>query len=247
MLIGTADLDALVARAPTMASLDPEPMALGHAEILQAAFEMPATAREAVLPAGLHPTNPPLLVVVAWRVEESPWGPFSLAQLRVSCRSGVRPRGLVVGCAVDRAQVVDVLRATWGLPARVADVDFARRYDRVDLVVGSGAGDTALSLVAQDPDPLAIGDVQYTVTMTLAVTPRGPRLVQLEPEYALDRVERVRPRLVAFDSGWWGDPLLMPVHPVAATIAVGSITLPRLRFVCRPDVLAFEGTETVSS
>jgi hypothetical protein len=79
------------------------------------------------------------------------------------------------------------------------------------------------------------------VTTTLASTPRGLRLVQVEPEYALERVERVRPRLEHFVS----DGTLEPSHPVTASVAVGSITLPRVRFVSRPDVLAFEGTESV--
>jgi hypothetical protein len=30
---------------------------------------------------------------------------------------------------------------------------------------------------------------------------------------------------------------------VVATFAIADVTLPRLRYVCRPDVLAFFGTE----
>src|SRR5581483_3151090 len=113
-------------------------------------------------------------------------------------------------------------------------------YDSVELDVGP-----ALRLNGVDPDPLSPGDVQYSVTTTLAHTPRGLRLVQLEPEYTLSRAERIRPRLASVDPPAWGPLDLDPRHPVSASIALGTIDLPRLRFVSRPDVVAFEGTETV--
>jgi Acetoacetate decarboxylase (ADC) len=244
MLTGTADLDLMAARAPAMTSLDPAPASFAHVEVLQASFEMPAAARQVTLPPGLHPTNPAMAVFLAWRVTDSPWGPFTMAQVRVACRSGVRPRGLVVGCIVDNPAAGRALASSWGLPARPGQVRLARRYDAVELEVFVD-GAVTTRLVAVGPDPLAPTDVQYSVTMTAAVTPRGLRLVQLEPEYTLHRVERVRPRLEAFNGSSWGEPALQPTHPVAATIGVGAIEIPRLRFVCRPDVLAFGGTEAV--
>jgi hypothetical protein len=87
--------------------------------------------------------------------------------------------------------------------------------------------------------------VQFSVTSTLAMTPRGLRLVQLEPEYELRRVERLRPRLDDFDSRSWGGPQLEPGYPVSATVSVGDITIPSIRYVSRPDVSAFGGTERV--
>jgi hypothetical protein len=106
-------------------------------------------------------------------------------------------------------------------------------------------GRTAAHVVGIDPDPLSPEDVQFSVTTTLARTPRGLRLVQVEPEYELRRIERVRARMVAFDGAAWGEPMLEPRHPVSATVAVGDVTIPRLRYLSRPDVIAFEGTEKV--
>lgn len=244
MLSGTATLDDLAARAPVMDSLDAPPLELSDVEVLQATFELPYSSREPVLPAGLHPTTPPLLVVLAWRVPSSPWGPFTMAQARVSCRSGVRPRGFVAGCIVDTAAAASGLAGSWGLPAVVGRVSLERRYDRAELEAES-PDRPAAHLVAWDPDPLGPDDVQFTVTTTLATTPRGLRLVQVEPEYELRRVERVHPRLLAFDGAGWGQPALRPYHPVSATVAVGQVTVPKLRFLSRPDVNAFEGTEKI--
>lgn len=36
-----------------------------------------------------------------------------------------------------------------------------------------------------------------------------------------------------------------PFYPVSASLAQGRLTLPKRRFVCRPDKLAFTGTEPV--
>jgi hypothetical protein len=242
MLSGTADPEALGAAAPVMAALAAAPVRLGGAEVMQAAFELPYACREALLPPGLHPTTPPLLVLLGWRVAESPWGPFVLAQARVSCRSGVRPRGFVTRCVTDNPDAATALGADWGLPAGLGSVALRRGYDRAELHV-TRDGAAALALVAMAPEPLRPGDVQFTVTTTLARTPRGLRLVQLEPEYELDRVERARPSVEAFDGGAWGMPGVVPGAPVAAVVGVGAIVVPSVRFVSRPDVNAFEGTE----
>jgi hypothetical protein len=244
MLTGSADLESLAARAPTMDSLDTEPLRLDGVEVLQALFEQPYAARQTHLPAGLHPTIPPMLVILAWKVAKSEWGPFTVAQARVSCRSGVRPRGFVVGCLTDNDEAAAGLRARFGLPAQTARLRLDRHYDGVNLTLTAG-GRTALELTALDPDPLGPGDVQFTVTTTLAHTPRGLRLVQVEPEYELQRVERVRPQIHQFDAEAWGAPGLLPAYPVAATISVGAITIPKLRFVSQPDALAFVGTERI--
>jgi hypothetical protein len=238
MLTGSADIETLAAGAPILTSFDAGPVEYQKAEILQALFEQPYATRQANLPPGLHPTTPPLLVVLAWKTQS-----FCVAQARVSCRSGVRPRGFVASCVVDREQAVEEL-APWGLPAQVGEVELSRHYDGVELRV-SRQGRVALALSGLDPDPLSPGDVQFTVTSTLAHTPRGLRLVQVEPEYDLERVERVKLRLDHFDAEAWGAPGLDPVYPISATISVGTITIPRVRFLSRPDVLAFVGTEKV--
>ena len=240
MLTGAAALDSLAAAAPVMPSMDSATVSFEGAEVFQAIFEMSYASRETTLPPGLHPTTPPLMVILAWQVPDSPFGPFTMAQVRVSCRSGVRPRGFVTGCVVDTEAAARELSARWGLPCVVGRVRLHRFYDCTVLDAGP-----ALHVTGVDPDPLGPGDVQYTVTTTLAHTPRGLRLVQVEPEYGLRRVERVRPRLDHFDDAAWGGRGLSPRHPVSASVGVGTLSIPRLRFVSRPDVMAFEGTEKI--
>jgi hypothetical protein len=242
VLTGTADPGALGPVA-AMDGFDVEPAVLRDVEILQVAFEMSTAARETTLPPALHPTNPPMVVVLAWKVAASPWGPFAMAQARVSCRSGARPRGFVAAAVVDNEAAATGL-AAWGLGSTAGTVALDRGYHATTLEVRAD-GRPALAITAVDPDPLATGDVQYLVTLSMAQTPNGLRLVQSEPEPDLRRVERLRPRLEGFDADALGAPLLAPRHPVGATVAVGDIAMPALRFTCRPDVLAFEGTESV--
>ena len=104
-------------------------------------------------------------------------------------------------------------------------------------------GACVLDLRSRDPEPLAPGDVQYMANMNLAHTPRGPRLLQVDPSYAIARAERGAPIVEAFDAEAWGNAAIEPVYPIAASFCVGDVTLPALRFACLPDTLAFQGTE----
>jgi hypothetical protein len=95
------------------------------------------------------------------------------------------------------------------------------------------------------PQPLSGADLQYTDTMHLAHTSFGLRLVQVECAYAFGPAERGRPTLACFDADRWGEPRLRPSYPVSASSAVADVTVMPVRFVCRPDVWAFAGTERV--
>jgi hypothetical protein len=242
VIVGSARVEDLLTARPRVAGFAAGPVELPGAEVLQAAFEMPVSAREALVPPALHPTNPALCVILAWRCPASPWGPFALAQVRAQARSGLRPRGFVVGAVCDNARAADALATDFGFPARPGEVLLRRAYDAAWLEVAV-SGQTILALEGMDPEPLLPIDVLYSVTLNLADTPRGPRLLQVEPEYAVSRVERLRPRLLSFHPEGWGDRHLDPYHPVSASVASADIVIPRMRFVCRPDALAFTGTE----
>ncbi|HXY94634.1 MAG TPA: hypothetical protein VEP49_19385 [Acidimicrobiia bacterium] len=245
MLTGTASADDFLAHAATMTSFDTEAVELPEADVFQAMFETHIGGRERSLPPGLHPTAVPTFVAQVWRCPDSPWGEFALAQARVGSRSGLRPRGHIQGCVCDNERAVEGLRTRWGFPARLGAVELRRHYDAVEAVAGTD-GHTALSLRGVDPEPLDPDDPQYSGSVALAHTPRGLRLVQIEYDVAVTRAERVRPHLDAFDAAALGvHPAVDPYYPVSASIATGTITLHRLRFVSRPDELAFTGTEPV--
>ena len=122
MLRGTADPGELVAARAELADFATAAECLPGAEVLQALCEIGIGGRERSLPSGLHPTNPPTCVLQVWSCPDSPWGPFRLAQARVGCRSGLRPRGFVQGFVADDARAVGALRSRWGFPAVLGEV-----------------------------------------------------------------------------------------------------------------------------
>jgi hypothetical protein len=246
MLSGTADLDAVAAGAPAVDEPATEALLLPGAEVLQVAWEVVAADRDALFPPGLHPVDPPVVTWSFLRVRESVHGPFTLAETRLVCRSGVRTRGLHVAGFADRADVALALTRGWGYDLTVADVTLARRYDGTTGRVVLG-GRTVLDTGHHQPVRLSPGDVQYTPTMHPAVLPRGLRLLQVERDHAVHRAERGRPFLEAFDAAAVGDPRLVPSAPVSASSAVADVTLRPVRFACRADVWAFDGTERLTA
>ncbi len=245
MLIGTANVEELAARAPVIETFDGDPVTCEQADVLLVTHEIAVPHRESMLPPGLHPTDPPIVTWLVYRCPASPWGRFAMAQMRIECRSGLRLRGFLVSAVVDNAAAAQALARCWGFATRHGQIELHRYYDSLRVAVATG-GCSILDVLVFDPIPLSPADVQYVANMNLAHTPRGLRLVQVEPRYQIQRVERGRPRVKEFDGAAWGDARVQPTYPVAASLAIADITMPCIRFVCRPDVLAFDGTEPVS-
>jgi len=245
VLAGTADLAALARRAPRLAGFDGEPLVIPGAELLQATWELGGLAPEAAFPPALFPTLPVLAVLSVRRADAGPLGPFRMAELRLSCRSGVRPRQLLVASFAEGEAARAALNERFAFGALPARVRLERFYDRVEASVERD-GARVLELGGAGPLPLAAGDLQFFSSVHAADTPNGLRLVQIDGELAVARAERAEPRLARFDAAAFGLPGARLAHPVAAFVAVGDWTLPRIRFVSRADLPAFAGTERVS-
>jgi Acetoacetate decarboxylase (ADC) len=241
MLQGTADIEAMAADAPAVAMLASEPFTIPRADVLQVAWEVAAPHRDALLPPALHPVNPPVVTFSFLRAPESAYGPFTLAETRLLCRSGLRTRGFLLGAFVDNPEVAGVLSG-WGYRMAPADVTLSRRYDGTSGVVVVN-GSEVLSTGHVSPVPLSPSDLQYTATMHPARLDRGFRLVQVERDFTFARAERGRPYVRCFDAAAWGEPRLRLTNPVSASAAVADVTYRPVRFVCRADVWAFDGTE----
>jgi len=248
MLLGTAKVEQLLQSqaTATIAAFGVESIRCDDVTCLQMTAEMRNRAREAILPASLHPTIPAALSLQVWSVGASPWGAFRMAIARAACRSGVRARGFTLATFASSATACVALRDHFGFPAREAVVHLRHGYDGVDATVALG-GREILRVRALDPQPMGVDDVQYTGTLNLAHTPNGLRLVQLEADHVATRIERLTADLAAFDASAWGSPLLDPYLVVSASLARETVTFPPIRFVCKIDELAFTGTEAVAA
>lgn len=249
-LTGTRDLSPLVPAAPAVPSLDAERWELPQAQILQLMYEIDDSAMTTLIPQALHPTIPPTLIFVVTRVPESPVGPFLLAEVRVGCRSGTRPRGFLARGYCDSAQAIEALGQRWGYPLRQAEVTLQKRYDRVGASV-TLEGRTILDMALMNPEPISGGDIQYLANLNLARVVRSgveaPRLIQVDPDYVFHTADRGRPRLNAFDADAWELPRANPYHPVSASFAVADITMPNLRYLVDPTKNPLEAVEKIAA
>ena len=246
-IFGTLDVAPLLEAAPRMSGLDAEPWETPGVEILQLLYEIDDREMAALLPRALHPTIPPVVTFVVSRYPDSPFGAFTIAQVRAGCRAGTRPRGYLLRAYCDSQRACDELAARWGFDCRRGEVRLQRYHDRI---VASVTADTEILRAALvDPEPIAGGDIQYVASMHLArLASEGDRgiLVQVDPEFRILRAERGRPDLATFARDAWGAAAVEPVYPVIASFAVCDTGLPRIRYLLDPDQPAYTGTRQVA-
>lgn len=245
MLIGSAHPEALAEGAPEVEKLDTEPVTLPAVRVLQVVCEIDGAPACELLPPALHPTLPPAVSWLVYDCPESPWGPTRLAQTRLECRSGTRPRALLVSAVCNNPAAGRALAERWGYRCQPGEIDFRRSYDEVRCAVEI-AGDVALEIGLRDPRPLGVGDIQFVAGMHPVRTPRGYRLLQCDPTHAESEAQRGHPWVESFEGEAWGDARIEPVYPVSAAYCTAELTLPKLRYLCRPGELAFTGTEPIS-
>lgn len=245
MLIGTADPSAFEKDAPTIAAFGDASLEIPDCAFLQALCEIGSEPMCAMLPPALHPTLPPVASWSAFEAADSPFGPFRLAQLRIECRSGLRPRGLLVGAVVDSKAAAHALADRFGFRCTIGEVELARAYDATRLTVVRG-GRRLVELVLREPVRLGETDTQFVSSLHPAQTPQGFRLVQVDLEHAVKRAERGRLEIVGFDAASWGEERIRPTLALPGVVGRADLSIRPIRFVCRADVLAFHGTEAVS-
>lgn len=244
---GTLDVGALMDASPLV---DPatEPVVLPRAEFFQVMYEISSRDVAAMLPPALHPTDPPTVTFTALRAPDSPFGSFTVVRARVGCRAGVRPRGYVVGGYIDNPEAGRVLAERWAFGVTPARTSLRGGYHEVAAEVHTDDG-LVLSASLVDPLPLSGAEIQFAANMHLGRMRHNgevvPRLVQVDPELTIHRASRGRPRLDTFEPRAWGNGLIEPVYPVSAWHVVCDLELPRIRYVCDPNVAALQGTEKI--
>lgn len=246
-LFGELDLDAALASAPTIESLEPEAWLLPKAEVLQASFEVPEAPALAVTPPGLHPSIPPYATFSVYRFPESPAGPFTLAMVRLIVRAGIRPRGLLIKGFIDSQGAADELTRKWGYDLTIAEVALSRRHNRITGTV-TVDGEVGMEVALDDPEPVAGKDLELFDNLhlvELAATDGGdpePLIVQIDPGYEYHTADRGRARMERFDADRLGVVGVEPAYAVVAVACVADMDLAAPRFVIDPTKPAVQGT-----
>lgn len=241
-IVGTLDITPRLGGAPVMPALETEPLSLPGAELFQLIYEIDATGLERLVPRAVSPTTPPILNLQVLRCAETEIGPVTMAQARIGCRAGMFPRNLLLMAVVEQPAAAAELATRWGYRCLPGEVKLRAFYDRVDVVVTQD-GETILDSSLVDPVPLSPNDLWYSGNLNLAETPRGPRLVHVEPAITVTQADRGLAHIGYFDAAAWGDANVRPVFPVSASFVRADIVLPRPVALTVPDVVGPEGME----
>lgn len=227
-----------------------EPWTLKKAQILNLNHEIDDDLGDDLVPRAMHPSIPAYMTCTVIVCPESPVGAFSIGEVKVAGRAGVRPRDFVLRTYCNSEMARRELAQRWGYPTVPGEVKLTARHDRVIGRV-SAEGREILEMEMFDRDMLSGNDIQYIASMHLARNKDDGQLVlvQVDPEFVFSRAERGRPILRMLDNAAWGDTggRLKIRNPISISYAIADITLPRIRFICDPERPAFQGTTKVAA
>lgn len=192
--LGTLDVAARAADLPLLSSLESPSWELPGAQFLQINWEVEDAPALDLTPPSLHPSIPPFASFFGGHFPDTPVGPFSLAQVRLVVRAGIRPRALGLGAVCDSADAADALRDHWGFPVQVGPVEVSRRHDQV-RVAAELDGRSVIELAVHTADVINGSDLMTFDNLHLVRIEGedGPKLVQVDPEYTIQQADRGRP------------------------------------------------------
>jgi acetoacetate decarboxylase len=246
---GTLDVSAWAKAAATINGYKTDEWKLKGAEILELHIEIDDDPADALIPKTMHPAIPAYAIINFMRVADSSVGPFTVGEVRVAGRTGVRPRGFTLRSFCDSEAARKELGSRWGFPVAAGDVSLVMRHDRVVGKVSLG-GKTVLQAELMDRDMISGNDIQYIASMHLARNHDDQKmvLVQVDPEYTFSKAERGKPNLVTLDVDAFGaGSSLKLMAPIMASFAVAEVTLPKIRYICNPELPAMQGTTKVAA
>jgi hypothetical protein len=222
-MTGTLDVASRADRLSPAKGLAGGPLALEGVQIVHATFELLMDETLQFLPPTVHPSIPGHLSVLVVRSPAGALGPFSVAQIRLGCRAGVKRRAFCLAAVADNPLAARTLATDFGFPCGLGGVVVQIRHHRASVAVDID-GLPVLELTVTRTRPLEGPAVTYPATLNLTAGPDGPRLLQVDSDVELGPVERGVPHLTHLDLSPW-DYRLHPQQAVAATVATGTMTL----------------------
>ena len=248
MLRGNRSIDEVFDGAPDVDAEKTGTLDLGHVSWLQLNYELLVgdACRTDFFPPGLHPTEPVVVNLQVWDVDDSPAGPFQLAQVRLTCRAGVRIRALQTNSVIDGSDGARrMLSSGWAYRPVAGAIDFKRFNNRWSAEVAVD-GRQVLKGHMNLPQPLNAADLQHIANMNPGMIDGEPLLLQVEPTVTTLGVLRGAPVLENFDSEFWNLGDAKPGFPVIGAGADVTMALPPIRFMQDPVKSAIHGTRRVA-
>jgi hypothetical protein len=182
---------------------------------------------------------------VVRRHDDSPFGRFTTAELRLHARATNHYVGYVMGGYTDNADACAWLRDAYGAPLAVAEtVSLTKRHYGVEAKVSAG-GRSVLEAVIETPGYISGADVLYVQNSNLARLDGAPALIAEEFEYAIKEARRGTARFSALDLPAFGAPTLTRSNLLPATWTAGAWSYMPVRFTIDPNRPAASGTRKI--
>jgi hypothetical protein len=222
-----------------------DPVEIEAAQTATFTFEVLSQAAIAALPAALHPPFPTYCSLVVRRHDDSPFGAFTTAELRLHARATNHYVGFSLGGFTDNEAACLWLRDVYGAPIAVAErVSLVRRHYGIEANVGEG-GRSLVEAVIETPGYISGADVLYVQNSNLASLGGTPALIAEEFEYAIKEARRGTARFTTLDLPAFGAPTLTRSNPLPATWTAGNWSYMPVRFTIDPNRPASAGTRKV--
>jgi hypothetical protein len=242
---GTADVATWLPDAPLVLSAEGPTWEMPDAQFLQINWEVDDDAAMALTPPSLHPSIPSYASFFAGRYPDSPVGPFTLVQVRLVVRAGIRPRALCLGAVCDNRDATQALREHWGYPVALGEAWFTARHHQI----AAGAvldGRTVAELAVPDPEVIGGNDLMAFDNLHLIRLgePATGAIIQVDPEYSIHSADRsVRPRVHLPDPEALGmGGLLRLTSPMVGFTFRADTDLVPVRFAIDPTKPALQST-----
>jgi hypothetical protein len=227
---------------PVIKALAEDRIDLEDAKVLALTFEVLSEPAIAALPAALHPPFPTYCSLILRAHADSPFGPFTTAELRLHARATNHYVGYILGGFTDNEKVSAWLENAYGKRLKVAEtVSLRKRHFGFEAKVVAG-GKTALDAVVENPTQVAGVDVLHVQNSVLALLDGAPTLIAEEFEFKIKEARRGPAHYHTLDIAAFGAPTLTVSNHLPATWILADWSYMPVRFVIDPLKPAAMGT-----
>ncbi len=234
MLFGTATVAALTADAPQVEIDQTLAFNAGKVEWAQFTYELAGDRLNLdILPPGLHPTTPLVATLQLWRGRDGDAGDFGLAQLRISCRAGMRIRAYLVQSVIDGGPSADVLSKRFGYGPQRGKVLIRSRSDRIEGAVEVD-GRTLFDAAMLEPTAVELNAIQHIANMNPARTADGLTMLQVDPQFTQASLRRGTQRLNAMDNAFWRLKTRAMKYPIVGVAGEALVQIPPVTYTTDP-------------
>ena len=234
MLFGTATHASICAYAPEVDIDQKIALDAGQVEWVQFTYEIAGDRLNLdLLPPGLHPTTPIVGTVQLWRAQGGDLGDFGLAQLRLTCRDGMRIRCYLLQSVIDGDQAAETLTRRFGYGPQQGKVAVRTRSDRIEgriEVDGSAVFDAVMTA----PTAVDLSSIQHIANMNPARRNGELTMLQVDPMFTQTALRRGEQRVVSMDSAFWRLGNRSLKYPIIAVAGNAHVQIPHVQYTTNP-------------